>query len=123
MGFSQLAGDQLEALQEMGNIGMGHAATALSQLMKKNIHLKISRVIAMDVGHVPVFPKGTQLLAVGVYLQILGDARGNILIVFTRENAMRMLDNLFSRDKSGGGPLTELEVSALKEVGNILASA
>jgi chemotaxis protein CheC len=79
--------------------------------------------MAMDVAHVPEFLGGTQLKVVGVYLQILGDDRGNIMMVFTRENAIRMLDNLLSRDKPRGALLSELEVSALKEVGNILASA
>ena len=123
MGFSQLADDQLQALREMSNIGMDHAATALSQLMKRDIHLKVSRLLAMDVAHVPEFLGGTQLKVVGVYLKILGDARGNIMMVFTRENAIRMLDSLLSRDKPRGALLSELELSALKEVGNILASA
>ena len=123
MGFTHLAEEQLQALREMSNIGMDHAATALSQLMKRDIHLKVPRLLAMDVAHVPEFLGGTQLKVVGVYLQILGDARGNIMMVFTRENAMRMLDTLLSRDKPRGALLSELEVSALKEVGNILASA
>jgi chemotaxis protein CheC len=123
MGFPQLAEDQLQALREMSNIGMDHAATALSQLMKRNYHLKVPRILVMDVAQVPDFLGGTQLKVVGVYLQILGDARGNIVMVFSRENAIRMLDHLLSRDKSRGALLSELEVSALKEVGNILASA
>ena len=123
MGVSQLAEDQLQALREMSNIGMDHAATALSQLMKRDIHLKVSRLLAMDVAHVPEFLGGTQIKVVGVYLQILGDARGNIMMVFTRENAIRMLDNLISPDNSREAFLSELELSALKEVGNILASA
>ena len=123
MGFSQLTEEQLQTLQEMSNIGMDHAATALSQLMKKNIHLKVPRLLVMDVAHVPEFLGGAQLKVVGVYLQILGDARGNIMMVYTRENAIRMLENLISRDNPRGALLSELEVSALKEVGNILASA
>lgn len=123
MGFSQLAEEQFQALQEMSIIGMNHAATALSQLMERNIHLKVPRVLAKDVTHVPKLLGRTQFLMIGVYLQILGDARGNIVMVFTRENAMQMLDSLLSGDKPRGALLTALEVSALKEVGNILASA
>jgi chemotaxis protein CheC len=123
MVFNQLAEEQLHALQEMGVIGMNHAATALSQLMERNIHLKVPRVLAMDVTQVPELLGRTHFLVIGIYLQILGDARGNIMMVFTRENAMQMLDNLLSRDKPRSVLLNALEVSALKEVGNILASA
>ena len=62
-------------------------------------------------------------MVVGVCLKILGDARGDIMMIFTREDAIRMLEMLLSRDMSKGTLLTELEASALKEVGNILASA
>ena len=123
MDLSKLADDQLMALQEMSIVGMDHAATALSQLMERNIHLKVPRVLAMDVASVPELLGRTQFLVIGVYVQILGDARGNIMMVFTRENAMQMLDNLLSRAKPRSALLNALEISALKEVGNILASA
>jgi chemotaxis protein CheC len=123
MDFSQLGEEQLQALQEMSITGMDNAATALSQLMERNIHLKVPRVLAMDAAQVPEFLGTTQFLVIGVYIQILGDARGNIMMVFTRENAMQMLDNLLSRDKPRSALLNALEVSAMKEVGNILASA
>jgi chemotaxis protein CheC len=123
MGISQLTDEQLSALERMSNTGMDRAAIALSQLMRRTIHLKVPRVMAVDVARVPELLGGAQQMAVGVYLQILGDARGNIMMVFTRENAIRMLEILLSRDKTKGTLLTELELSALKEVGNILASA
>jgi len=123
MGFLPLTDEQHNALQAMGNIGMDHAATALSQLMKRDIHLKVPRVLAVDVACVQEFLGGTQQMVVGIFLQILGDARGNIMLVFTRANAIRMLENLLSRDMAGGMLLSEMELSALKEVGNILASA
>jgi chemotaxis protein CheC len=118
-----LSAAQLSALQEMSVVGMNHAAVALSQLMKRDITLKVPRVLTMDVARLPDILGGREQLVVGVYLQILGDARGNIMMIFTREDAIRMLEILLPRDISGGTLLTELEVSALKEVGNILASA
>jgi len=123
MGIYQLTDEQLYELKKMSNSGMDRAATALSQLMRRTIHLKVPRVLAVDVTHVPELLGGAQQMAVGVYLQILGDARGNIMMVFTRENAIRMLEILLSRGKIKGTLLAELELSALKEVGNILASA
>lgn len=118
-----LSAAQLDALQEMSVVGMNHAAVALSQLMKRDITLKVPRVLTMDVARLPEILGGREQLVVGVYLQILGDARGNIMMIFTREDAIRMLEILLSRNMDGGALLTELEVSALKEVGNILASA
>ncbi len=123
MRFPQLSAEQLEALRTMSNVGMEHAATALSQFMGRTIHLRVQEVHAMNVGQIPAFLGREQHLVIGVYLRVLGDATGNILIIFTREDAMRMLDNLLPLERHGRSLLTELEASALKEVGNILASA
>jgi chemotaxis protein CheC len=123
MGLSQLTEAQLEVLMEISNSGMGRAATALSQLMGKSIQLKVPRIVAMDIARVPEFLGGAQQMVVGIYLQILGDARGNIMMVFPLENALKMLERLLTGSKSKGSLLTELEISALKEVGNIFASA
>jgi chemotaxis protein CheC len=123
MAFSELDKERLHALQEMSMVGMDHAAIALSQLMKREIRLKVPRVMTMDVACLSEFLGGNHQMVIGVYLQILGDARGNIMMIFTREDAINMLGLLLSRDKGRGTLMTELEVSALKEVGNILASA
>lgn len=115
--------EQLDALREVSNIGMGHAATALSQLMGKTITMSVPRILVMDIAQVPEVFGGADRMVVGIYLQILGNARGNILMIFPRENAIRLLEQVLPRERAKGALLTELEVSALKEVGNILASA
>ncbi|MBT0651507.1 chemotaxis protein CheC [Geomobilimonas luticola] len=123
MRIANLSEAQIDALREVSNIGMGHAATALSQLLGKTVHLQVPQVLITDISKVPELLGGAEKMVVGIYLQVLGSARGNILMIFRRENAIRMLDKLLSRDNTKGGLLSELEVSALKEVGNILASA
>ncbi len=123
MGVWDLTDEQLDALREVSNIGMGHAATALSQLMGRTIYLNVPKVHLLEISQVPDILGGAEHLVVGIYLQILGNARGNILMVFPRENAVRMLERLLGKGGGRGAILTEMEVSALKEVGNILASA
>jgi chemotaxis protein CheC len=107
----------------MSMVGMDRAAVALSQLMKRDISFKVPRVLTMDVARLPEFLGGRRQMVMGVCLKILGDARGNIMMIFTMDDAARMLEMLLSRETVRGALLTELEVSALKEVGNILASA
>jgi chemotaxis protein CheC len=119
----ELGPEQLDALRKMSMVGMDRAAVALSQLMKRDISFKVPRVLTMDVARLPEFLGGRRQMVMGVCLKILGDARGNIMMIFTRDDAARMLEMLLSRETVKGALLTELEVSALKEVGNILASA
>ena len=122
MPYSKLTQGQFDALREISSIGMGHAATALSQLLDEQIHLNVPRVTLTDIADVPDLLGGAERLVAGVTLQILGDARGNILMVFPSESASRLLARLLRQDE-GIVLESEIGVSTLKEVGNILASA
>lgn len=123
MNIEKLNAEQLDALREISNIGMGHAATALSQLVGKTVHLNVPKVSVVRISQVPEALGGAQQLVVGIYMQILGDARGNILLVFPLASAVELAEKLLMKKLAKTEILTDLEVSTLKEVGNILASA
>ena len=122
MPFRNLTAVQLDALKEISNIGMGHAATALSQMIGQRINLRVPRVSVTEISTVPERLGGAETLMVGVTLQILGDARGSIMLLFPQESAHHLLGCLLRREERTL-VMNELTVSALKEVGNILASA
>lgn len=122
MPFRDLTDIQLDALKEVSNIGMGHAATALSQMIGQRVNLRVPRVSVTEISSVPEHLGGAETLMVGVTLQILGDARGSIMLLFPQESAHRLLGCLLQREERTL-VMNELNVSALKEVGNILASA
>lgn len=122
MSFHDLTDMQLDALKEVSNIGMGHAATALSQMIGQRIILRVPRVSVTEISAVPDYLGGAETLMVGITLQILGDARGSIMLLFPQESAHRLTCCLLNREDRVL-VMNELTVSALKEVGNILASA
>ena len=122
MSFRELNEIQLDTLKEISNIGMGHAATALSQMIGQRITLRVPQVSVTEIKAVPDQLGGAETLMVGITLQILGDARGSIMLLFPQESAHRLLCCLLNREERGL-VMNELTVSALKEVGNILASA
>lgn len=122
MPFTQLTPRQFDALREISSIGMGHAGTALSQLLDDPIALHVPRVSVTDIADVPDLLGGAENLVAGVTLQVLGDARGHILLVFPSASAQRLISRLLRQD-AAGLLQDELGISTLKEVGNILASA
>jgi chemotaxis protein CheC len=122
MTFNRLTDGQLDALKEISNIGMGHAATALSQLIGETVRLRVPRVSVTDIAQVPELLGGSERVVIGITLQVLGDARGNILLIFPEKSARQLLARLLRR-KETELELNEISGSTLKEVGNILASA
>lgn len=122
MSFPSLSEEQLDALREISNIGMGHAATALSQLIGETVLLRVPRVTLTDIARVPELLGGAEKIVAGITLRVFGDARGNILLIFPQESAQRLLARLLG-NQGEELLLGELGASTMKEVGNILASA
>ncbi len=122
MPFRNLSVVQLDVLKEISNIGMGHAATALSQIIGQTVRLRVPRVTIIEISQVPEHLGGAEQLMVGITMQVLGDARGSIMLLFPRDSAHFLLGRLLGHEDRSSN-LCEEDVSALKEVGNILASA
>ena len=120
--FKQLDEKQLDILKEVCNIGVGHAATALSQLIGSNITLNVPYASIIPIKDVSKIVGGPDNLVAGLYLKILGDARGNIFMIFPRESVMSLIYLLNGKKVENVSTMTEMDSSALKEVGNILAS-
>jgi chemotaxis protein CheC len=123
--FEKLDEKGLDVLREICSIGAGHAATALSQMTGRKIVLEVPKVSLVPFSHVPGLMGGAEKIVAGLSLRILGQARGNIFLVFPRESALAVL-SLLGLELEGveGAELEgELAQSSLKEVGNILASS
>jgi chemotaxis protein CheC len=119
MEFSELSAMQLDVLQEVGNIGAGNAATALSQLLNEKVDMTVPavKVIPFD----DIFSKiGVEEVVIGVIVRVLGDIPGNILFTLEKEAALKIISKLIGEDQEH---ISELGNSALCEIGNIISSS
>jgi chemotaxis protein CheC len=114
---------QLDAIKEMGNIGAGHAATALSQLIEKKIFIKVPQVLFLSLDDITNLVGGPQTLIAGVTMHVLGDVSAKIVMILPRTSAVQLATMLTKQQADERQILTALEHSAIKEVGNILAGA
>jgi chemotaxis protein CheC len=121
--FSGLKNAQLDALMEISNVGVGNAATALSQMLNTSVEIRVPSVKLLEISDVPEHLGGDDKAVLGMFLKMLGDASGNMLLIYPIESAERMVGLLLQQDLKGEELFSELALSALKEVGNILASA
>ena len=114
---------QLDALREIGNIGAGNSATALSQVLNKKIDMSVPRVSLIPIEDVPDLVGGPDAVIVAVFLRVYGKAPGNILFLMPKNNALLMVDDLMGRPHGTTQNLDDFDASALKEVGNILTGS
>lgn len=115
---------QLDALREVANIGAGHAATALSQLTNRRIWVDVPEIRMAPLEEVPELLGRADEVVATVVMQVLGDLAGRTIQIFPGATATRLISILLGReDVQFPDGLGEMELSALKEAGNILASA
>lgn len=113
---------QKDILKEIGNICAGNAATALSQLLNKRVSITVPEVFFVPLEDVPKIV-GEDRLVVGLVIRILGDIPSFILLIFSQRDAFSLASLVTNKKSSNGGVITEMERSALKEVGSILTNA
>ena len=114
---------QVDALKEVGNVGAGHAATALSQLLKRKIMISVPQVKILKLQEVENLLGDSNTLVAGIIMNVLGDVTAKILLLLTRESALSLADMLLQNPAGTTKVLSEVGNSAIKETGNILAGA
>lgn len=123
MAISRLTSLHLDTLQEMSNIGVGHAASALSQLLGRRIDIRIPRVAVTPFKSAADGFGGPETPVAAVAIRVGGDAMGHVILLLEPHAASRMAGALTvapGRQADLGDPMAR---SVLQEVGNILASA
>lgn len=121
--YHNLSSMQLDALREVSNVGAAHAATALSQIINKTIMINVSRIEVIAFLDISKVVGGPEVETVVAQMRILGDIKGGILLALTKTDALSFANILKGRDSGVTLYLAELEQSALKEAGSILAAA
>lgn len=119
----ELSEMQIEALKEVGNIGAGHAATALSEMLDEPVQIGTPSVeilpfsgLAARVSH-----PGRKVSA--VHMHVHGEAPGQIVVLFDEENAISFVSIFTGLTDPDEKPSEQVIESTIKEVGNIISGA
>jgi chemotaxis protein CheC len=114
---------QLDAMREVANIGAGHAATALSQMTNRTIMITVPRVNVRPLEEACDTVGTPDEIIAAILMHMMGDLTGRALLLFPQSSALTLCDFLLRRELGTTQEFHEMEQSALKEAGNILASA
>jgi chemotaxis protein CheC len=109
---------QLDGLREISNIGSGTAATALSSMLGLTVDLQVPRALALELADAVDAVGSPEDEATAVVLGVIGDLDATVVLLFDPESAARVC-GLLGVDPSD----SEMALSALGEIGNILGSS
>ncbi len=114
---------QKDALKEVGNIGAGHAATALSQLLNTTVKLSEPSIDVIKFRDLATRIGYENRIVAALHMYVRGEAPGQMVVLFDRENALEFV-NVFIKRIIGDIQIFDSIVdSTLKELGNIIAGS
>lgn len=122
--LNQMDNMQFDVLREIGNIGAGNATTALSQMINSKIDMKVPSVQLLEFKELPDIVGGAENLVVGILFTLEGQIDGMMMFMMDLPAARHLVGLLMgSQNEQNMEQFTEMELSALNEIGNIIAGA
>ncbi len=111
---------ELDVLKEVINIGGGHAATSLSQLIEKPVHMTVPVIEMMEYADVYEQIMPEEAVIKSVIIKMMGDAEGVFLFTVDQQVSETIVAMMLPENT----PYSEdLANSALQELVNILVNS
>ncbi|CDA67831.1 MAG: chemotaxis protein CheC [Lachnospiraceae bacterium] len=124
MSLEKVTENYFDVLREIGNIGAGNAMTALSQMLQCKVDMQVPQVKLLEFKDVGALMGGEEQIMVGIYLAVEGDITGSIMFLVKQDSAKHLVNKIMMGMGGSEGPgLNEMELSAMKEVSNIITGA
>ena len=121
--LNHVSQEYFDILKELGNIGAGNATTALAQMLGRKVDMKVPQVRLLDFNEVGAVMGGEEQIMAGIYLFVEGDITGSIMFLLKEDAARELVGKLMGISMKTEGQMTEMELSALNEIGNIITGA
>lgn len=111
-------GRVIDVITEFANIGAGSAATALSSLLDVELMNDATTCEILPLAKVSDYLGGAKQVVAGTYTYLCGDLKCGVLVVLPSDSAVALLEHL-TKERVQLSALNNIQLSALKEVGNI----
>ncbi|MDR1962123.1 MAG: chemotaxis protein CheC [Gracilibacteraceae bacterium] len=114
---------QLDVLKEIGNIGSGNAASSLALMIGKTIDMAVPRVNMMHYSDLAQALGGPENLIVGIMIDVSDDLQGTMMFLLQKEFTHEVFNALLGTDSRDFSALSEMDLSVIQEIGNILSAS
>ena len=114
---------QRDALKEVGNIGAGHAAPALSQLLNTTVKLSEPRIDVLKFRDLSSRIGAPDRSVAALHMYVRGEAPGQMVVLFDRDQSLEFVHVFIKRIIGDIQIFDSIADSTLKELGNIIAGS
>lgn len=123
-GLDSIDSSYLDVLREIGNIGAGNATTALAQMLQRKVDMKVPKADLFEFRDLGDVIGGEETIMAGVYMVVEGDIQGSMMFLLEKESSKHLVNQMLGGyGDSNAEEFGEMEISVLKEMGNIMTGA
>ena len=119
--FEDLKDVHIDVLTEIGNIGSGNASTALSAMIGREVVISMPQVKFLSFQEAIEKNGCPEETVAAVLVRLKNDVEGMILMTLEQDFAQAVLGAFFGEQKITFDTLSEDNISALTEIGNIMS--
>jgi chemotaxis protein CheC len=112
-----------DVLKEIGNIGAGNATTAIAKMLDMRLNMNVPKVQLLTFSELASVIGAEDEPICGIYLEVESDIAGSMMFILKLDSAHYLVDRLMGRDTTKKTEFDEMDLSALCEMGNILAGS
>ena len=113
----------IDVLREIGNIGAGNATTSLASMINAKIDMSVPKVELMEASELGSAICPEDEIIVGIFLEVTHDITGSMMFLMKMDSAHYLINKLMGKDPTNMDPFDEMDLSAMKEIGNIISAS
>lgn len=121
--YEQLNELHFDILREIGNIGAGNSATALSQMIGMRVDMTLPSVKIVDINQAAMMLGGPENVVIGILSKLGGEIRGTMMFIIELDFAKYLLKFFMGQEVDECTHLTDIQLSAISEIGNIMIAS
>ncbi|MFT4008026.1 MAG: chemotaxis protein CheC [Lacrimispora sp.] len=121
--YDEVNGLGLDLIREIGSIGTGNAATALSSLLGKGVRMTLPDVQILGYNEAIKFLGDPEEIVAAILVKMSGEINGLMLFILKLDFINEVLTSVMQQEIQDYYQLNVMETSALEEIGNIIISS
>lgn len=121
--FNDLDFTKIDVLRELGNIGMGNAASSLAQMLSNKVEMAVPKADLVERETAADYLHKLQTTSLGIVLTLQGDLKGSIIHILRKSFAERVINFFFPAALDSIEDIDEMSMSVISEVGNITSAS
>ncbi|MCI8581753.1 MAG: chemotaxis protein CheC [Dorea sp.] len=121
--YEEMNALELDILKEIGSIGGGNAATALSSMLSAKVNMTLPRAEILEFNEAIEKMGDPESVVAAIFVEMSGEIEGIMLFILPQEFSDDILFRMLGKTRVELLELEEIDTSVLTEIGNIVISS